>query len=57
MDRNSKADDERQAARAKPAHLGKLACGHVVRFVLSPITGWGEWCPRCQDFYTVLDGV
>ena len=43
--------------RDNPPHLAKLDCGHVVRFVLSPIIDWGEWCRYCMDFCIVVDGV
>ena len=38
-------------------HLAKLSCMHVEIFELSPILGWWEWCSKCQDFNTVIDGV
>jgi hypothetical protein len=45
------------ALREHPPHLAKLDCGHVMRFVLSPIKDWAEWCHRCTDFRIVVDGV
>lgn len=38
-------------------HLARLACGHIQRFVLSPIIGWEEWCSTCRDFQSVREGV
>jgi len=40
-----------------PPFLAKLTCGHIERFVKSPIGGWEEWCTRCKDFCVVIDGV
>lgn len=52
---------EEEAARMNrqehPAFLGMLSCGHIERFVLSPILGWSEWCSACVDFCQVVDGV
>ena len=51
------SDEQLVALRDHPPHLAQLACGHVERFVLSPVIGWGEWCSQCCDFCTVVDGV
>ena len=50
-------DDTLIELRENPPHLAKFECGHIQRFVLSPIIGYGEWCKICKNFRVVVDGV